>query len=74
MNDLMFFLAHNHGNTWTRASVPAGVTTASDLVRYLQRGGRVVSPWLDLPDRVRFVAPRAIGQTVVAQFAEKGEV
>ena len=65
MNDLWLFI--DHGNTWTRAAVPAGIQTPRDLVSYLQRGGRVVSDWMDIPARARFV-PRVVGMTVLARI------
>jgi hypothetical protein len=69
MNDLWLFIEWGKNNTWTRATVPAGVATIRDLLGHLQRGGRVESPWLDLPDRARFT-PRAVGMTVIATLAE----
>lgn len=65
MNDIWLFIEHSKNKTWTRAHVPAGVASARDLLGYLQRGGRVQSDWMDIPDRVRFI-PRTIGKTVIA--------
>ena len=59
MTDLWLFV--EHGNTWTRAEVPQGIKTARDLVNYIQRGGRIVSPWMQLPDRPRFSGCRVLG-------------
>ena len=70
MDDLWLFVEHGHNRTWTRASVPAGIATTRDMISYLQRGGRVESPWLDLPDRARFM-PRVIGMTIIAKIMEK---
>lgn len=67
-SDLWLFIAHGH-NTWTRADVPTGMKTARDLVTYLQRGGRIVSPWMDLPERAKFV-PRVAGMTVIARLTD----
>lgn len=67
MNDLWLFIDHN--NIWTRALIPAGIHTARELVNYLQRGGRVVSDWMELPERARFV-PRVVGMTVLARLVE----
>lgn len=69
MNEIWLFIVTNHGNTWTRAAVPAGIQTARELIAYLQRGGRVVSEWIDLPERPRFI-PRAAGMTVLARLVE----
>jgi len=69
MNDLWLFIEWGRYKTWTRATVPAGITTLRDLMSYLARGGRVESPWMDLPDRSRF-APRSVGMTVIATLAE----
>ena len=66
MTDLWLFV--EHGNTWTRAEVPQGIKTARDLVNYIQRGGRIVSPWMQLPDRVRFAGCRILGLTVLARL------
>lgn len=71
MNDIWLFVEHGHNKTWTRAEVPAGIATPRDLIGYLQRGGRVVSPWIELPDRPR-LTPRAIGMTVIATLAGTG--
>jgi hypothetical protein len=69
MNDLWLFIEWGKYKTWTRAEVPHGITTLRDLVSYLQRGGRVESSWMDLPDRPRF-APRVVGMTVIATLME----
>ena len=59
--DLWLFVVHGqNGNTWTRADVPQGINTARDLVAYLQRGGRIASPWIQIPERARF-SPRVLG-------------
>jgi hypothetical protein len=68
-SDLWFFVEHGQNRTWTRAQVPAGVTTIRDLMGYLQRGGRIQSPWMDLPDRARFT-PRTVGTGVLATLME----
>lgn len=70
MTDLWLFVVYNNGNTWTRADVPQGIQSVRDLVAYLQRGGRVMSQWMDVPERARFV-PRVIGQTVLAQLQDR---
>jgi hypothetical protein len=68
--DLWLFVVHGqNGNTWTRAEVPQGIKSVRDLVAYLQRGGRVMSQWMEVPERARF-APRVIGQTVLAQLPD----
>ena len=67
--DLWLFIEWGENKTWTRADVPRGIVTARDMLGYLQRGGRVESPWLDLPERTRFT-PRVIGMTVIAALAE----
>lgn len=72
MNDLWLFVEHGRNKTWTRAQVPDRMATPRDLVGYLQRGGRVVSSWMDIPDRARFTS-RAIGMTVIATLAEMRE-
>lgn len=69
MDELWLFVIHNHGTTWTRAQVPAGVKTVRDLVGYLQKGGRIDSPWMEIPERARF-ASRVIGETVLALLQE----
>lgn len=69
MNELWLWIEHGEYKTWTRAEVPAGITSPRDLCAYLQRGGRVESRWIDLPDRPRF-APRSIGMTVIATLVE----
>lgn len=69
MNELWLFVVHNGGRTWTRAAVPSGIQTARDLIDYLRRGGRVVSAWMDIPERARFSA-RVIGMTVLARIVE----
>jgi hypothetical protein len=69
-DDLWLFIEYGKNKTWTRAVVPAGITTIRDLTNYLARGGRVQSPWLDLPDRPR-LTPRAIGMTVVATLEDQ---
>jgi hypothetical protein len=61
-------IEHGPNRTWTRAHVPAGVTSVPALLAYLQRGGRVESDWLTLPPRVRW-QPRPIGMTVIAAVA-----
>jgi hypothetical protein len=72
MNDLWLFVEHGRNKTWTRADVPVGVLTPRDLIGYLQRGGRVQSLWMDLPDRPRFT-PRVVGMTVIATLSEQFE-
>lgn len=72
MNELWLFVEHGPNHTWTRADVPAGIVTTRDLIGYLQRGGRVVSHWIDLPDRARF-HPRAVGMTVIATLTTSSE-
>lgn len=69
MNDLWLFIEHGSYKTWTRALVPHGITTVRDMLGYLQRGGRVVSNWMDIPDRARFT-PRVAGMTVIATLIE----
>jgi hypothetical protein len=77
IGDLWLFVVHGTGNTWTRADVPQGIKSVRDLVGYLQRGGRITSPWIQLPERARFT-PRVLGSetsqpagmTVLAQLAE----
>lgn len=69
MNELLIFIVHNKGNTWTRAQVPNGIQTVRDLLSYVQRGGKVVSEWMDIHERARFI-PRAIGFTVLARLVE----
>ncbi len=69
-DDLWLFIEWGKNNTWTRATVPPGIATLRDLISYLQRGGRVESPWMDLPDRPRFT-PRAVGMTVIAALLER---
>jgi hypothetical protein len=65
MKDLWLFIEHGPNKTWTRAAVPAGVQTTRDLVGYLQRGGRVQSDWMEIPERARFL-PRVVGPTIIA--------
>ena len=65
ISDVWLFVEHGQNRTWTRAAVPAGVTNTRDLVKYLQRGGRVQSKWMDIPDRARFI-PRTVGTSVIA--------
>ena len=50
MNDLWLFIEHGRNNTWTRAFVPNGVKTVRDMITYLQRGGKVISDWMDIPE------------------------
>lgn len=64
------FVEHGRNKTWTRALVPAGVRDLRDLLGYLQRGGRVDSPWMEIPDRARFV-PRVVGAGILATLVEK---
>lgn len=66
MNDLWLFIEHGTG-TWTRALIPSGVQSVMDLIRYLQRGGQVVSQWVDLPERAKY-QPRNAGFTVIARL------
>lgn len=70
--DLWFFIEHGKNKTWTRAQVPAGVRSLSDLMGYLQRGGRIESLWMDLPERARFT-PRVLGTGVLARLVEPVE-
>ena len=72
MNDLWFFVEHGKNKTWTRAAVPAGVVTIRDLLGYLQRGGRIESDWMEIPDRARFV-PRVVGTGLIATLLESIE-
>jgi len=65
VNDLWLFVEHGKNKTWTRAQVPHNISTVRDMIVYLQRGGRIESPWMDLPDRARFT-PRPVGMTVIA--------
>ncbi|RPJ29168.1 MAG: hypothetical protein EHM33_02000 [Chloroflexi bacterium] len=69
MNDLWLFIEHGRNNTWTRAFVPNGVKTVRDMIGYLQRGGKVLSDWMDIPERAKFI-PRAAGMTVLARLVE----
>jgi hypothetical protein len=69
MSDLWLFVEHGKNQTWTRAQVPAGIATPRDLIGYLQRGGRVQSDWMAVPERARFT-PRIVGpMTVIATLA-----
>lgn len=70
MNEIWLFVEHGKEKIWTRAEVPVGVTTVRALITYLQRGGRVQSSWMEIPERARFV-PRALGLTVVATLVEE---
>jgi hypothetical protein len=72
MTDLWFFIEHGKNKTWTRAQVPASIQTIRDLLGYLQRGGRIESPWMDLPDRARFT-PRVVGTGLLATLIEPME-
>jgi hypothetical protein len=67
MNDLWLWIEHGPNRTWTRAQVPDRITTPRDLVGYLQRGGRVESLWMDIPDRARYT-PRVVGMSVIAKL------
>lgn len=67
MDELWLFVEHGPNNIWTRAQVPAGVKTVRDLVGYLQRGGRITSEWMQIPERARFT-PRVAGATVLARI------
>lgn len=64
------WIEHGDYKTWTRADVPAGILTVRDLAGYLQRGGRVESRWMELPDRPRFTTLRAVGQSLIATLLE----
>ena len=68
-NSLWLFIEHGPNRTWTRALLPKGVSSVRDLIGYLQHGGRVVSDWIDLPDRFR-LTPRVAGLTVIARLEE----
>ena len=50
MDDVWLFVEHGQKGSWTRAEVPAGILTPRDMIGYLQRGGRVASPWLEIPE------------------------
>jgi hypothetical protein len=68
--EVWLFIVHNKGMTWTRAFFPENIHTPSDLVHYLRRGGKVVSDWMSIPDRITW-SPRVIGMTVLANIPEK---
>ena len=70
MNEIWLFIIHGQNNTWTRALVPHNVQTVRDLISYLQRGGKVDSDWMYIPERAKFIIPRAAGLTVLARLAE----
>lgn len=68
-NDLWLFVEHGEFGTWTRANVPHGITTVRDMLSYIQRGGRVLSDWMDIQPSARFI-PRVAGMTVLARLVE----
>lgn len=70
IDELWLFIEWGPNRTWTRALVPPGIATVRDLIGYLQRGGRVRSEWMEIPERSRFL-PRPIGMTVIATLETK---
>lgn len=55
MTDLWLFVEWRPG-TWTRALIPAGVQTVQDLIAHIQRGGKIISEWIDLPEHAKIKA------------------